>query len=377
MENKHLVTLRVLSKKLVAALLMTSAVSTSVRAGGMDAYQQRTDDSSGQLTSSNPVYMPSQWSMSNGEVLRGFIRPANGISVAASANVRWGIFGAVSGQISLGNGSTVNLECDLDLTSSASLAIGGSSIHKATIASPQPVAIHLGGDFSLPASRTLFIDSPELTLDGRGYTLNFANSSAALRINSDKMLTLRNMVINGLSGANQIKGPGTLKLQNCVVNIPTDTTWTTSWGDVRILMADDVVVRGGGKYVFGSATSLTVSANSILSFDTNTTFSFAPQDQSNNRLYMGDSTSILRFDGATFCAPGVGGFTGLQMRKGMLMLDNKVTVSNGYHHTLENAITLGDGTDAGEVDVHLNAGASFNMNCGILHYNNANFGGYG
>jgi hypothetical protein len=362
------------SKALCAGMIITACVMPALRAvppvSSIDAYFRRTD-ASVYTTTSSPVYLPSQWSIANNGRLRGFIKATNGLNVAASASVFLDLFEPLAGELRLGNGSTLNLESDLFLTSSAYLRVGTTTGHTATLKSAQAATIHLGNDLSIPAGRTLFVDSPELTIDGGGFTCSFASSAAALRINSGKTLTLRNMVINGLTGADQIKGPGTLKLQNCVVNLPTsDVTWSASWGNVRILVADDVVIRGGGTFVFGSATSLTVSANSMLSFDNNTTFSFAPQDKSRTRLYFGDSSSILRLNGSTFCAPGRGGGTGVALTKGTLILDNKVTFSNSHNYNTAKAFTFGSGTGSADLAVRLNAGASINLDCGIIDYKN-------
>ncbi len=370
MKIKNLLTRRGLSHGLLTGLAITACAlpELNAAAGGISAYSEQTDPSSF-ISTSSPVYLPGQWSMATGGRLRGFVRPANGLNVAASANVYIDLFEPLSGQLKLGNASTLNLESDLFLTSSASLAVGTTSGHKASIGAAQAATIHMGGDISIPAERTLQVTASSLTLDGQGFTCSFAGQSAALRINSGKILTLRNMVLNGLEGAEQIKGPGTLVLQNCVVNLP-ETTWTASWGNVRILVADDVVFRGGGKFTFGSASSLTVSANSMLSFDNNTTFSFAPQDKSRNRLYFGDRSSILRLSGSTFCAPGQGGFQGVSLLKGTLVLDNKVTFSNSNNHSLAKAFTIGNGSESSDLAIRLNAGASINLDCGAIDYQN-------
>ena len=363
---------KILTRGLLAGLAITACTLAELEAANssVNAYAWITDPS-GVTNTGYPAYLPNQWALANGGRLRGFIRAANGVSVAGGASVYFDVFEPLSGQLSLGNASTVNLESDLYLTSSASLVIGGSTNNYATLASTNPTTVHLGGDLSIPASRTLFINSPALTIDGAGCACNFGDGASTFRINNGKKLTLRNMVINGLTGANQIKGPGTLTLQNCIVNLPTsDVTWTASWGNVRILVADDVVVRGGGKFVFGSSTSLTVSANSMLSFDNNTTFSFAPQDKSRTRLYFGDSSSILRLNGSTFCAPGSGGFTGVGLTKGTLLLDNKATFSNSHNSTLNRGFTFGNGTGSSDLSVRLNAGASINLDCGIIDYQN-------
>lgn len=360
---------RVFGKGLLVGLAITACVMPELdaAASSINAYYRRLDASVYTATSS-PVYLPNQWAMTNEGRLRGFVRAANGLSVAASANVYLDLFQPLSGQISLGNSSTLNLESDLFLTSSASLSVGSSG---ATLASSQAVAIHLGGDFTHPGSRTIFVNSPELTIDGGGYSYRFNDESSTMRIAPGSTLTLRNMVINGLSSSHQIKGPGTLKLQNCVVNLPTsDVTWTASWGNVGITIADDVVVRGGGTFVFGSAAPLAINQNSMLSFDNNTTFLFAPQDFSRTRLTFADSSSILRLNGSTFCAPGEGGFAGVSLTNGTLLLDNKVTFSNSYHSVLANGITFGNGTASDDLAVRMNAGASINLNCGMIDYQN-------
>lgn len=370
MKMKNLLTGRGLSQGLLAGLAITACAlpELNAAASGINAYSRETDPSSF-ISTSSPVYLPGQWAMANNGRLRGFVRPANGLNVAASANVYLDLFEPLSGQLKLGNASTLNLESDLFLTSSASLAVGTSSGHSATLTAAQPATIHMAGDISLPAQRTVVVNANALTLDGQGFTCSFGGQSAAFRINSGKSLTLRNMVLNGLSGANQIKGPGTLVLQNCVVNLP-ETTWTASWGNVRILVADDVVFRGGGQFTFGSATSLTVSANSMLSFDNNTTFSFAPQDGSRTRLYLGDRSSVLRFDGSTFCAPGRGGFTGAALTNGTLVFDNKVTFSNSNNNNINKGITFGNGNASQDLAIRLNAGASINLDSGVIDYKN-------
>ena len=360
-------------KNLLAGLAVTACALPVLNAGqnsSINAYQVETDPST-YYNISSPVYLPTQWALANNGRIRGFVRAANGLSVAASANVFLDVFEPLSGQLSLGNASTLNLESDLFLTSSASLSIGTTSGHSATLKAAQAATIHMAGDISFPAQRTLVVNADAMTLDGQGFTCSFAGASAALSISSGKKLTMRNMVLNGLTGASQIVGAGTLVLQNCVVNLPSGVSWAVSSSDnTRILIADDVVMRGGGQFTFGSSTSLTVSVNSMLSFDNNTTFSFAPRDMSRTRLYFGDSSSILRFDGSTFCAPGQGSFKGVSLTKGTLVLDNKVTFSNSNNHTTGNGFTFGNGTGSKDVAVRLNAGASINLDCGTIDYQN-------
>jgi hypothetical protein len=229
--------------------------------------------------------------------------------------------------------------------------------------------IHLGGDFSLSAGAIL-INLSDLIIDGHNKTFSFGDYNATFTINATRSLTLRNMTIKGLGGAQacQIVGGGTLKLQNVIVDIPADTTWTFSGNATTapaLQIQDDVIFRGGGTFSYMSGRNLTINQYSTLYFDHNFTFSWDTRRPYG--LSMTDATSSLYLNGSTLSVPIYGG-GGLNLSKGMLLLDNKVTLNNYTNTTDEKAIVLGTGNTGEDLEVKVLSAARVDIN-GLVKHN--------
>ena len=194
-----------------------------------------------------------------------------------------------------------------------------------------------------------------------------------------RTLTLRNMTINGLAGADVIYGTagGTLRLQNCIINLGT-STWTLNnnsgtstlsvqiWDDVWVCGAAGSTLELSGILVSGAYATIAIQANSRLNMDSNTTLLYdQPSGASyRNKLTFGNAnTSVLSLHNATLSALASGTNMGIFLNSGTLVFDGKTSLSNASGTSSSNGIGFGSG-----LTVVVIPGAQLSNPSGVITY---------
>lgn len=302
-------------------------------------------------TSSMPV-------LSDGATLKGFITVGSyGFQVNTGSSVTLALTEPVNSTIYY-DGTTgtnkITLGANLFLTKNASFShIRG--VPGTLQLAGAGYAIYMDGDQTLPNNTTLKLVTNDLIIDGGGHSWTMTDSSSIIDLNA-RTLTLRNMVLNGFSGATQLidsAGSGTLKLQNCLINL-SSSTWTldniagTDVFTVRI--RDDVDVcgtTGGTLAIGGNVTDLNyvfmiIEANSCLTLNSNTTLYYNVLSGDRTRISLADfDTSVLRFHNATLSAPGSGTNRGIYLYGGKVIFDGKTNLTNASGSSTSNSIGFG------------------------------------
>jgi hypothetical protein len=257
----------------------------------------------------------------------------------------------VANDIYLRSGAHLNFNGDLTLSTTSIEASGSFMING------NDNTLFLEKDATLPAQEIKLTSN--LIIDGQGHTLTF-NAATIIQCGGLSILTLKNMTIKGLTGTTQIPTPAHLHLQNCIIDIPTGTTWTYG-GNNGVTITDDVIIKGGGTFTLTGNGDITISALSTFFIDQDTTFNF--DNAIRNTATMSAASSTIHINGGTLKATNT---QGLQLTTGTLILENKCNLNNGTNTTAENGIQFGDGST--DLTVKILSGANVQIN-GYVWYN--------
>jgi len=121
-------------------------------------------------------------------------------------------------------------------------------------------------------------------------------------------------------------------------------------------------------YETNSTIPLEVRDESMLHFDNNVTFRYAPGAATNNLLSLEAKNSTLSLNGATLSVSDAG----LQLTKGTLRIDHKCRILSDAT-SMGEAITFGDGASAAnDLDIDILPGGNIDVQSGIVEYKNVN-----
>jgi 6-phosphogluconolactonase (cycloisomerase 2 family) len=256
----------------------------------------------------------------------------------------------VSGGMDLQDTGTLILNNDLYLAHNVTLTDGGNIKGKSsTTPGAGANTIFMGGDLTLASTtyaRTLHITgdwcnsgtSGDLIIDGGGHTLNIGDR-AQIFVDQNVTLTLRNMTIKTgpkslFKPAIQLASTGSkLALDNVMLDLGTDYHFVQG----QIFIHDEVAITGTSAFVYQSTVPSYITSGATWSFEQDTTFSVAPATftnspytadtvgtvTSNNFIVHADATAALCLNNCSFLTT----FTGLRLRTGMVLFDNKVAVN--------------------------------------------------
>jgi Tol biopolymer transport system component len=298
-----------------------------------------------------PRYVTNHYVFHNGAwTARGWVRFNNGFTVMPSGSVLMDTLTTVSGGFDLRDTGTLILNNDLYLAHNVTLTDGGNIKGKSSaIPGAGANTIFMGGDLTLASTtyaRTLHITgdwsnsgtSGDLVIDGGGHTLNIGDR-AQLFVDQNVTLTLRNMTIKTgpkslFRPAIQLASPGSkLALDNVLLDLGTDFKFVQG----QIFIHDEVAVTGTSAFVYNSPAPSYITSGATWSFESSTTFSVAPATftdspyladitgpvTSNNFIVLADASAALSLDNCSLQTT----FTGLRLRSGMVLFDNKVAVN--------------------------------------------------
>lgn len=303
------------------------------------------------------------------EQATGLVLLEGGFALSTNASSTFNVPVPISGPISLGADSILTLTGDMYWDSSVTLDIGTAYPGKCFIAGGGKT-IHLGGDLTLPVDRGIRFINSDTTIDGNGNVVTFGSALTYLQVVAGSTLTLKNMILKGFRGNLQIQGGGTIVLQNVIADTNT-YTWELSLDNPNVVIADNVLIRGNGAFAMRGTGDLTISANSLLTFDTGLTIYYEPSDNTRNHIVFTNGTSFLHFNDCLFNALGTGGSAGIQFLKGTVFVENKVLWDNGINTDPATSIEFGDGSGLGnDATLKVLGGATLEVN-GYVYQNPA------
>ena len=277
--------------------------------------------------------------------IRGWVRFNDGFTVMPLASVIMDTLTTVSGGFDLRDTGTLILNNDLYLAHNVTLTNGGNIKGQAS-STGQANTIFMGGDLTLASdsyAKTLHITgdwsssgtSGDLIIDGCGHTLNIGDR-AQIFVDQNVTLTLRNMTIK--TGPKSLMVPpirlaahgSKLALDNVMFDLGTDFQFKQG----QIFIHDEVAVTGTSAFVYQSPVPSYITSGATWSFEQGTTFSVAPSTftdcpftvnntyTNNAFLVLADASAALSLNGCSFQTT----FTGLRLRSGMVLFDNKVAI---------------------------------------------------
>jgi len=199
-------------------------------------------------------------------------------------------------------------------------------------------------------------------IDGRDNKLTL-EGDGVITVTSDAALTLKNLDLRGLVGNtfSCYDDTGSIVLENCKIRLNDDFNFSNG----SILFNQDVVFTGTNTFIYSSRMGSTISANSYLAFDLDSTLSYDPTTVNKDLLYFTDETSALYFNGSTLFSTS----TGIRFTRGTLFLDNGVTFSCDGTKNSE-FIAIGNGVAASDMSVKILSGCEIQI-YGGLNYDNA------
>lgn len=202
-------------------------------------------------------------------------------------------------------------------------------------------------------------------IDGAG-SIIYLEGAGAFSVESDAVLTLKNVNIIGVQGSNIscVDSTGAINLINTQYTLTGD--YTFGQGFLSVLQGVNTI---SGNYVFSYDSTLTstIADNTTLRVVNGTTLLVGQNPVSlQNPLSFATSNAILSFDNSTLKTKP----EGLTITTGTLYTTDNVSVDVQSTSTA-NGLTFGDGTSAGDVQIRLNPGSISSFVGGHVTLNNS------
>ena len=165
---------------------------------------------------------------------------------------------------------------------------------------------------------TYFEGNTKINARGAQLSLDFLGQ---LIVRPGAQLIIEDALVTGLKQDNIrcMTDDGTIILRNCELVLSHNYTFSRG----ALCFDHDVVISGTNIFTYGVAQTSTIKSLSKLTIDHDVTFYYAPSVADKNLLYMEDETSSLFLDGSTLQISS----TGMKLSRGMLLIDNHVTMS--------------------------------------------------
>ena len=211
------------------------------------------------------------------------------------------------------------------------------------------------------------------TVDGNGKDIILYDGTAShmIEVQNRKSLVVRNANLFPMKDQNLRCGDdfASIGLQNSWLALDQAHPYQFGMGQLEIW--DDVKITGtGGTFGYTSRQPLYIYGASMLTLDSDITFSYAPKFNNRDLIEMEDMSSVLHAKSCTLISTN----TGMRLTKGTLLLDGKVTFSNSAPthdvRALSEGLSFGNGTLANDLNVEMMPGASIDIQKGILLYDN-------
>ncbi len=202
---------------------------------------------------------------------------------------------------------------------------------------------------------------------GRGQSLDLSNTASITIAGHSSALLLDNVTLKNLRGTSlrALHSNSTVSLQDATLKL--SSTYTFTQGHLEIV-GDSKIMGDGQIFSYTSPQTSSICSRAMLTIDRNTTFSYSPHGSTNKGLiWMPDITSVLYLNGATLKTTT----TGIQFKRGTLLIDGKVNLYNDSATSLSQAIVFGDGVAANDANISIMPAASINLQTGLIDYRNA------
>ena len=224
-----------------------------------------------------------------------------------------------------------------------------------------------GGTITLQADATLsdtWSINGEITIDGNGYSLDLGNTGE-IYLTSNASVTFRNIILRNISGMNIrcVDDTGGITLDNVRWIQENDASFVR--GTLTIINKVKMVGNKKSFTYFSSQASI-IKAESTLKLSEGFIFKYQPGSTEKDLLVFESSTARLELDRAEFNALA----TGVNLTKGTIYIRGNSTFSADVGQYVNEGITIGDGTSAGDCTVCIKSGGTFTYDNGSLNYKN-------
>lgn len=170
----------------------------------------------------------------------------------------------------------------------------------------------------------------DCTIDGFGYILDMNGNT--ITIDDDASLSLKNIILDGLSGTNLQCSNSTAVVSFDNVTCHLNNDFTFNEGIMKIV--GNLFMTSPYTFTYSSDEQSTIYEHAQWKLDSGMTFSYAPAGASADRLVFENELASLYLYETTLVADG------LVLTKGTLTVDGECPVVSGV-----TGITLGDGTN--------------------------------
>lgn len=198
------------------------------------------------------------------------------------------------------------------------------------------------------------------TWSGRGNVLQFGSTST-LAVEDGSTLLIQDVTLNSVdTNKIRVKGAnGKLTLENVVLALDADYSFTIGSLEIR----GDVDIAGGlHSFIYQSAQTSTIAANSRLIVDFDTTLSYASTTTTGTALQFTDNTSELLLRDGTLRAAAY-----LNLTKGKFSVEGKSSLVNT---TTAQTIVFGDGNNSqNNVMIHIEPAAQLIIQGAVVDNN--------
>ena len=229
--------------------------------------------------------------------------------------------------------------------------------------------IELGQNEIMPSSNLTNLRFQGVTtLNGKGQYLDLGNTASITVAGYGSSLLLENITLKNLGGTKlrTLSSASTVSLREATLKL--QTTYTFTQGHLEVV--GDSRIVGEKIFSFETPQTSTIHSRSMLTIDTNTTFSYSPKGSNRNDLiWMPDATSIMFFNGTTLKTTT----TGIQFTRGTVLVDGRVNFYNdgASVNNLRQGIRFGDNVSAHDINIKIMPAASINLQSGLIDYRNA------
>ena len=274
-------------------------------------------------------YISDHYVFRDSDYVKGFVYLSQGFTVINGGQVLFDGIAPIGGTLDLRETGILTLVGNVYFDPSVTFSSSG-------IINSSGSTLHLGGDFTIPASKVIHCRG-SMVINGGGNTFEI-DRHAQLFLDNQTTLTLRNMVIKtqrSFPGKPAIALSTTmcrLALDNVVLALADD--WDVRSGS--LFFHNDVVVTGTSALVYQTSAPSYVTSGSCLYFDVDTTFSYAPSTNRRDLLVLEDATSQIHFNGCSLKTT----FTGFTLTKGTVLLENEVSVQTDASFLFDSLTTV-------------------------------------
>lgn len=282
----------------------------------------------------------------------GFASFENGITLQnAATTCTYNGYLPVSGTVNLNNGRLI-LRRDLAFSDTTRFATFGHIIGNGYAFSLAPSTSSIDNTVNMTYSlnSTIFTLNNNLTLSvhlsfnnnstimGNGFAIDFAQTGS-ISAGIGASLLLKNVTLKNVSSSRVrcLDTSATITFNNVTMILDNHYAFTVGRFDV----VDNLTVQGNYTFSYQSGSVSTVQQRSFLNMAPLTTLRYQPSTTQRNGISLYDASSSLFLNGATLSSSS----TGLQLTKGLLVIDGKVNIASDAASIAE-GITIGDGVAA-------------------------------